>query len=132
MNKHISPILVLGCLFLVSCSTMINTPTQEINLKSNPPNAKITIDGKKYGTTPQLVNIERGSNHVVKLDLTGYEPYELQVTTKLSPWVWTNIFNGFLPGFAVDYITGSLNELYPDTLTVPLTPAPVKPEPTKK
>ena len=126
-------ITLLGFITLFcSCSTVINTTTQEFGIKSTPGNAKLTIDGRKFGTCPQVVNIERGINHVVKLELAGYEPYEIQITTKLSPWVWTNILNGFVPGFTIDYLTGSLNDLYPDSVEVSLNPAPKVESPPKR
>lgn len=127
--------LLFGCALLLSaCSTIINKTTQEIPFKSTPANAKLTIDGKKYGTTPQVVNLERGSNHVVRFELAGYEPYEIQLTTRLSGWVWANVANGFIPGFAIDYLNGSMYDLFPEGIDVPLTPLPVvePPAPKKK
>lgn len=120
-------------LLLCSCSTMMNTTSQEIHIKSEPSNAKLTIDGKKFGTTPQTVNIARGDDHVVKIELSGYEPYEIQITRRMSKWVWSNVLNGFIPGFAIDYLNGSLYNLYPGTLNITLSPAaPVIAKPAKK
>lgn len=133
LMKHLYRAIFLSfSVLLCSCSTMINTSTQEISIKSTPANAKLFIDGKKFGTTPQVVNIERGSIHVVKLEMQGYEPYETQITKRMSSWVWANVFNGFLPGFAVDYLSGSLYYLLPESLDIPLTPLPVIEKPVKK
>jgi hypothetical protein len=117
----IVPVIALG---LASCSTVLNTTTQDVEIKSTPANAKIMIDGKKFGTTPQTVNIERGSNHVVKLELDGYEPYETQLTRKIAFWFWGNIFNGFIPGMITDVFTGSMYNLLPETLSIDLQQAP--------
>lgn len=113
-----------------ACSTVLNTTTQEIEVKSNPANAKITIDGKKFGLTPQIVNLERGSNHVVKLELDGYEVYETQITRKISFWFWGNVLNGFIPGMVTDMFTGSMYNLLPEKISVELIQA--KPEKGKK
>lgn len=110
---------------------MINTTTQEVELKSNPPNAKITVDGKKFGTSPQVVNIDRSGDHVIKFELDGYEPYETQLTRKMSLWFWGNALNGFLPGMAIDYFTGSMYNLLPEQVATELTPAKVE-APVKK
>ncbi len=128
-------IALVACfsVLLCSCSTIINKTTQEISIKSEPGNAKLSIDGKKFGTTPQVVNIDRGMNHLVKLELAGYEPYEIQITTEMSSWVWLNVFNGFIPGFAIDYLSGSMYCLFPTDIAVALTPLPVPVvEPPKK
>lgn len=122
--------LMFIALFLSNCSTVLNTTTQDVEIKSVPANAKITIDGKKFGTTPQVVNIDRGSNHVIKLDLDGFEPYETQLTKKISIWFWGNALNGFLPGMVIDMFTGSMYNLLPEGISVELQAA--KPEPPKK
>ncbi|KAF0150999.1 MAG: hypothetical protein FD143_2335 [Ignavibacteria bacterium] len=121
--------LAFGML-LSNCSTVLNTTTQNVEIRSVPENAKITIGGKKFGLTPQVVNIERGSNHVVKIELDGYEPYETQITQKISIWFWGNALNGFLPGMLIDMFTGSMYNLLPDGISVELQQA--KPEPTKR
>lgn len=124
--------LILSCSFvLISCSTFINTTTQEIEIKTNPPNARIIIDGKKFGTTPQIVNIPR-KDHLVKIELAGFDTYETQITTKLSYWFWGNIFNGFIPGMIVDMFTGSMYTLYPEKMDITLQPAPPQSAPVKK
>jgi len=121
---------IAGTLLLNGCSTMINTTTQEVEVKSTPANAKITVDGKRFGTSPQVVNIDRGSDHVIKFELDGYEPYETQLTRRMSLWFWANAANGFIPGMAVDYLTGSMYNLLPERVATELTPvkieAPVK------
>ncbi|MDP4115646.1 MAG: PEGA domain-containing protein [Bacteroidota bacterium] len=131
MEKINFVIILLCSVLLCSCSTVFNTPTQEITINSNPPNAKLVIDGKKFGTTPQIVNIERGINHVIKFELPGYEPYEIQTTKKLSSWLWLNVFNGFLPGFIVDYLSGSHFYIFPESVNATLTPVPKKVETTE-
>jgi hypothetical protein len=114
------PVIALG---LASCSTVLNTTTQDVEIKSTPVNAKILIDGKKFGTTPQTVNLERGSNHIVKLELDGYEPYETQLTRKIAFWFWCNALNGFIPGMITDMFTGSLYNILPESINVELQQA---------
>jgi hypothetical protein len=127
-----SALLCLTTVLLCSCSTILNTTTQEVEIKTTPANAKITIDGKKFGTTPQTVNLDRGSNHVVKLELEGYDTYETQLTRKISTWFWFNIFNGIVPGTLVDFISGSMYKLLPDGFEADLQPAKVPEKPVKK
>ena len=120
-----------GLFILSSCSTVLNSTTQEILLKSQPPNANILVDGKKFGTSPQFVNIDRGSNHVVKFQLDGYDVYETQITRKISFWFWGNALNAFIPGMLIDGFTGSMYTLLPDQIDVELTPAKIE-DPVKK
>jgi len=114
-----------------ACSTIFNTTTQGIELNSNPPNAKITVDGKKFGTSPQIVNIDRGSNHIIVFELDGYENYETQLTRKISNWFWVNALNGILPGMIIDMFSGSMYNLLPNKVEVDLSPTKVETK-TKK
>jgi hypothetical protein len=118
-------------IFFSACSTVLNTTTQEIELKTTPPNAKITVDGKKFGMSPQQVNIDRGTNHVIRFELEGYETYETQLTRKISFWFWGNALNGFVPGMIIDMFTGSMYNLLPENINVELVPAKVE-APVKK
>lgn len=127
MKKKLKILLVcIGLAGLNACSTFFNTTTQQVELNSNPPNAKIFVDGKSFGTTPQVINIERGSNHIVKFELEGFEPYETQITRQMSNWFWFNAFNGFIPGMSIDFLTGSMYSLFPDEMSAELNPAKVE------
>jgi ABC-type transport system involved in multi-copper enzyme maturation permease subunit len=132
--KKIFIALSVGIIMLsyIGCSTVMHSTTQSIELKTNPPNAKITIDGKKFGTTPQTVNIDRGINHIIKFELDGYETYETQATRKVSNWFWLNVFNGLLPGMVIDMFTGSMYNILPENIDVELTSAKVVEDKKKK
>lgn len=110
-------------IIMTACSTVLNTSTQDVEIKTNPANAKITVDGKKFGTSPQIINIDRGSNHTIKLELEGHEAYETQITRKISFWFWANALNGFIPGMLTDMFTGAMYNLLPEIIEVDLTPA---------
>jgi uncharacterized protein YceK len=122
----IATFIFLLIIIFSGCSTVLNSTTQEVELKTTPANAKVTIDGKKFGTTPQVVNIDRGSNHTVKFDFDGFESYEIQLTRKISFWFWGNALNGFIPGMLIDMFTGSMYNLLPEKVEIELTPAKVE------
>lgn len=133
MNRILLHLVIISlALGLTSCATIINTTTQNVEIASEPQNARLTIDGKKFGITPQVVNIERGSNHVIKLELDGYEPYETQVTRKISAWYWSNILNGFIFGGVFDYLNGSMYELLPVKMNIQLQEAKPQPPPPSR
>jgi len=133
MKKHLFIVfLILSSLFFSGCATLLNTTTQEVEIKSNPPGARITIDNKKYGTTPQVVNLERKKDHTVKIEMDGYQVYETQITTKISFWFWGNIVNGLIPGMVIDMFTGSMNSLLPDSFEARLDIQEVKKADVKK
>ncbi len=112
--------LVLVVLISSACTTVLNTTTQDVVIKTTPENAKISINGKRFGNSPQTINIERGTNHNLKVELEGYEPYETQITRKISFYFWLNVFNGVLPGMLIDMFTGSMYNLLPEDINVEL------------
>ena len=114
--------IIITISFLFSaCSTIFNTTTQSVELATAPSNAKITINGKSFGTTPQVVNIDRGKDHNVKFEKDGYVLYEIRITRKMSKWFWLNALNGFLPGMIIDWLSGSMYYLLPERIEAPLT-----------
>jgi len=130
-NILVVMMFMAGALCFSGCSTVLNTTTQEVEISSTPPNAKIIIDGNKFGTSPQKVNIDRGSNHVIKFELDGYDVYEMQLTRKISTMFWLNGLNGFIPGMVIDMFTGSMYNLLPEKIEAGLTPVKVE-TPVKK
>jgi len=133
MKKHIGPALIIIILAIFNaCSTVLNTTTQNIEIKTTPENAKITVDGKKFGTAPQMVNLDRSKDHNVKIELEGYDTYEMQITRKISTWFWFNILNGAVPGMLTDMFTGSMYNLLPEVLEVELQQAKEQEPPAKK
>jgi len=120
--KKISFILsIFICLILFyKCATIMHGTSQDIAVSSNPPNAKVTIDGNSVGNTPLTTNLSRKSNHSVKIELEGFLPYETVIIKKLSGWVWGNILFGGLVGLAIDAISGGLYKLSPDQVQAEL------------
>jgi len=88
--------------------------TQQIGVSSSPSGAKVTVNGQQKGKTPVILDLKRGENHVLKIELDGYLPYETTLTKKVSGWVWGNVVAGGLIGLAVDAISGGLYNLTPE------------------
>ncbi len=84
---------------------------QDVTFTSTPSQAKVTVDGVNRGVTPVVVKLSRKNEHVVKLELDGYAPYETVLTKTVSGWVWGNVVFGGLVGLAVDAGTGGLYKL---------------------
>ena len=81
----------------------------------------VGVDNMPLGNTPVIANLKRGENHLVKIELEAYAPYETTLTTKVSGWVWGNIVFGGLIGLAVDAISGGLYGLTPEQISATLS-----------
>ena len=90
---------------------------ESVAISSNPSNAQVFVDNNYIGSTPKVVKMTRKDKHTVRIELSGYEPYEMTLTPHLSGWAFGNIvFGGFI-GLAVDAISGGLYQLTTDQIT---------------
>lgn len=106
--------------FLTSCATIMHGTRQSVGIASNPSNACIWVDNNYVGNTPLIVEMSRKDNHIVRIELDGYQPYEAAFSRQVSGWVFGNIvFGGFI-GLAVDAVTGGLYMLTPDQVQAEL------------
>ena len=100
-----------------ACASIMHGTTQDIGISSSPTNARVIVDNQPRGTTPLVAKLSRGDNHIVRIELAGYEPFEATLTKKVSGWVWGNIVFGGIIGLAVDAMTGGLYNLTPEQLS---------------
>lgn len=101
---------------LTGCCTVMHGTRQSIGIASNPSNVSIWVDRNYVGNTPLIVEMSRKDNHVVRIELEGYQPYEATFSRQLSGWVFGNIVFGGVIGLAVDAISGGLYMLTPDQI----------------
>ncbi len=116
--KYIRYFTCLPLILLSSCASIIHGTRQSVGISSYPTNAEVWVDNKFIGRSPAIVELTRKDNHVVKIMLDGYQPYEAVLTHEISGWVFGNIVFGGLIGLAVDAISGGLYQLTPDQVQV--------------
>ncbi len=107
-------------LIVMGCASIIHGTKQDVSISSTPGDANITVDGTSRGKTPFVVELSRKNKHVIKLELNGYETYEMNLTRKVSGWYWGNILFGGIVGFIVDPITGGMYKIKPEQITAVL------------
>lgn len=111
---------ICGASMLSSCATIMHGTRQNIGISSNPSNATIFVDGMYMGATPLVVSMTRYDNHIVRIELDGYQPYEATFTRQVSGWVFGNVIFGGVIGLAVDALSGGLYQLTPDQVQAEL------------
>ena len=123
MLKRLMAISVFLCFLLVvtGCATIMSGLKQNVIILSNPRNAFVTINGVPHGRTPLALDLERKDDHYVKIEMEGYEPYEVTITRQINGWVWGNILIGGLIGLAIDFGSGAIYSLNPEDIRPRLT-----------
>lgn len=114
--KKTSLFCILGLSLLSSCATVMHGTHQSIGVSTNPPNAFVWVDSIPMGPTPIIVSLSRKNNHIIHIELEGYQPYEAVLTKQLSGWVFGNIVFGGIIGFAVDIVSGGIYRLTPEQI----------------
>jgi hypothetical protein len=107
---------LIAALLLASCATIIHGTHQDISFSSTPSGAKVFINGMDKGSTPVVVNLERKSTYVVKIQIDGYLPYETNIIRKVDGWIAGNIIFGGLIGLVVDAASGGMYKLSPEQI----------------
>ena len=105
---------------LTGCATIMHGTRQSVGIASNPSDACVWVDQYYAGNTPVIVEMSRRDNHLVRIELAGYQPYEAAFTRQLSGWVFGNIVFGGVIGLAVDAISGGLYRLTPEQVQAEL------------
>jgi uncharacterized protein YceK len=107
----------IAALLTTGCATIVHGTRQNVGISSTPAGASVTIDNLQSGTTPVFSKLRRKENHVVRIELSGYQPMDLALTSSVSGWVWGNVAIGGLIGLAVDAISGGMYKLSPEELS---------------
>ncbi len=113
--------LVSTSLLLSSCATIMHGTTQSIGISTNPHNAEVWLDNRLAGHSPIILEMSRNENHIVRIELEGYQPYELTFTRKISGWCAGNLVFGGVIGLVIDALSGGIYTLTPEQVQVEMS-----------
>jgi hypothetical protein len=99
------------------CCSIIHQTRQAVAISSTPSRARVIVDEEEQGRTPLVAKMKRKYHHTIRLELEGYEPYEMALTRK----VWGNLVFGGVIGLIIDASNGALYRLTPEAITAGMT-----------
>lgn len=110
--------LVAASVLLSGCGLIINGKKQMVEINSNPPLAKVVVDGRSQGSTPTTIALDRNNQHIVNLTYPGYQTVTIKMDQKVSKWMIGNLIWGpaVFVGLLVDALTGGMYLLTPDQI----------------
>ena len=119
----------LACLILLACAAgcgvLAHGTTQRVAIVSEPPGARVSIDGKDYGDTPLTAVLDRKTEHTVVVMAEDGMPTMVRVRRHLdhiavaTDVVW--IFAAYMgPAILIDFFTGGAYRLHPEHVRVRL------------
>jgi hypothetical protein len=92
------------------CATMFNGAKQEVRVRSKPAGAQVFVNGWRIGTTPTAVFVSRWGFHRVRIEMPGYQPYEVKLEKTYNGNATGNLWIGGV-WIVVDALTGAIFEL---------------------
>ncbi len=110
-TRNILAFVVASVFLFQGCATVSSSWGEKIPVTSSPMGAKIFVDGKEKGETPLELTLKRKQDHLIRIELDGYDPYEISIGRKKSPWksIVGNLIVGGLPfGMAAERIWGEV------------------------
>jgi hypothetical protein len=106
MKKNVIFIFVFTFV-LSSCATLFTGTKQTVQIDSEPPGAKVLVDGIDRGYTPIGVSLKKGSDgQMVTLKYEGYKDKSFQPETTFNGVAVINLLN--LLFWGIDAATGAV------------------------
>jgi PEGA domain-containing protein len=102
------------------CATMFTGSVQQMTVSSQPPGARVFIDGAYTGVTPMTLMLKTERDHTVTLQHEGYRDTVSPVIREFNPVAVLNLFG--LVCWVVDIATGAIWRFPPNAIYVALLP----------
>lgn len=96
-------LLLMAALLMSStgCATVMRGGKQGMQFETDPPGAKLVVNGKEY-TTPAKLELKRGEKYTVDIIKEGYRPVHVEMK---SVWDGASLGNAVLPGGSIGVAT---------------------------
>ena len=113
-----STALLMIAVVMVGCASIISGTSQEVTVNSIPPGATVKVNGMNQGFTSVTLDLKRNKNHTIRIEMEGYQPYEVALRRELNDWMYGNCACGFLgvPGLVIDIMDGANYTLKPSAI----------------
>ncbi len=109
-------------IIMTSCATIMTGSKQDIIIKSSPSGAVVTINNINSGITPITTRLSKKTKtQLVKIELDGYKPYEINITREFNAWYLGNIIFGQIVGLIIDAADGAMYKLTPTQINAVLS-----------
>ena len=120
-------LLLISVSFLAGCASIVSGTKQKVKVSADPGKAQITIVSASgvefYKGEPAEVQLPRKETYTVEIAMEGYVNQKVVVSHALNGWFIGNLCFGGIPGGVVDFLTGAMWKLEPDTINIVLKTA---------
>jgi hypothetical protein len=121
LTKLMMAIVVSCAVASAGCATMFTGSAQQVTVSSQPPGARVFVNGGYSGVTPVAVLLKTERDYTITLQREGYRDTVAPIFREFNPVAALNLFS--LVCWVVDVATGALWRLTPTTIYATLQPA---------
>ncbi len=111
-------VLVVSCLFLSSCASIIQGTEQTVTITSTPEGANVIIDGTERGLTPLSVKLKKNKYDTIMIKKKGYRAKSMPLEKSYDGIALLNVF---WDSSTTDMITGAAYQYEPSTYHITLS-----------
>jgi hypothetical protein len=120
-----SKLLMIGVVvmcgsFGAGCATMFTGSSQQVTVSSQPPGARVIVNGGYSGVTPVSLLLKTERDYTVTLQREGFQDTTAPIFREFNPVAVLNLVS--LVCWVVDVATGALWRLTPTAVYVTLRP----------
>jgi hypothetical protein len=106
MGARLLVSLLLAALLQGGCATILQGSRQDVRVYSEPPAARVEVDGSQAGQTPLSVKLRRGKTHLLQVSKAGYEGRSATLESSVGGgWVLADLLLVGLIALGVDFAT---------------------------
>lgn len=120
MRKTRFGLLLVGVVVLIACASIIHGTRQSVGITSIPSAATVYDNGQLLGKTPMVAELSRKTDHRIRIELEGYQPYEMVLTRHISGWLFGNLLFGGIIGIIIDAADGAIYNVKPEAVSANL------------
>jgi hypothetical protein len=113
-----SALVVLG---VSGCAAIFTGTAQSIQVSSQPPGARLFLNGAPVGTTPMTVTAPKGQTVALIGQYPGYPDVNVVLGKQFNPVAIINLFN--VLGWVIDIATGAMWSYEPGVVYMQFQPA---------
>lgn len=113
-------IVILCGLTSAGCATMFTGSAQQVTVSSQPPGARVFVNGGYTGVTPLALLLKTERDHTITLQHEGYQDTTAPVFREFNPVAVLNLLS--VVCWVVDLATGALWRLTPTAVYVTMQP----------
>ena len=119
----VATVIAITCMGVMSCSTILSGTSDTITLQSSP-TAKYVVKNSRTGSevasgsTPASVRLSRKNEYTVTISVSGYREKMVPISQEFNSTAICNLTSPL--GWLIDFLTGAMYELVPQTINVSL------------